>query len=329
MSIFAIAILVAFSASASASDLPAGRSVCGIWTPNQALELSVQSDSANPDAFLVSFSDGTFGIEYVRQDTPIQVPSDLNELASGIYEAGPLNWTLSLSILEIFEFKNNGSETFGPEDTVISSVDISEKGFSLTRPVAENTPNWGVKTTNTAISEDGLVTIVFITNTDYVFYTLDGDIDPTEIHMSLRISRYNFSQESDSLGLKISVKSQSSTGMIYQESSEGGSFNITTAQPFAGASISLKNSLYFDGTTALGFVTARDWNGENLTISYPMANTLIQDIVFKVRSNMTYHTDPDSLAPDPVVYLSGLGAASGIIVASVALVKRGRYSNHD
>jgi hypothetical protein len=329
MSVVAVAVLVVVSCSVTASDLPADRTGGGFWTPDQFSAVSIQSSSANPDAFLASFSDGTFNIDYIQQSSPSLRSIDLAELADGIYVPGPLNWRMSFSILEVFEFKNNGSDSFGPEDSVISSVDISNKRFTLPQPVVENTPGWGVKTTNTAISEDGLVTLVFVMNWDYVFYTLGDDIDPTEIHMSLRISRYNFSDESNAIGVRVSVRSQSSTGMSYQESNEGMLLNITTVQPFAGGSILWENGMYFDGSTTVGLGAAGSWDDGNLTLSYPKANTLIQDVVFKVRSNMTFYADSDDLSPDPVLYLSGLGAASGIVVMSIAFVKRDRRSrNH-
>jgi hypothetical protein len=328
MSVVTVAILIMISCSVAASDLPAGRSDAAVSTSDEFYALSTQSNSNSPDAFLASFSDGTFDIDYIRQSSPILIPSDLNELANGIYVPGPLNWSMSFSILSVFEFQNNGSASFGPEDSVISSVDISNERFTLSQPVCENTPGWGVRTTYTAISEDGLVTLIFVTNSNYVFYTLDGDIDPTEIHMSLRISRYNFSDESNAIGVRILIRSQSSAGMSYQESNDGISLNMTTAQPFAGGSIQWRNSMCVDGST-IELGAAGSWDDGTLTLSYPRANTLIQDVVFKVRSNMTFYADSDNLSPDPMLYLSGLGAASGIVVMSIAFVKRDRRSrNH-
>ena len=83
-----------------------------------------------------------------------------------------------------------------------------------------------------------------------------------------------------------------------------------------------------DGST-IELGAAGSWDDGTLTLSYPRANTLIQDVVFKVRSNMTFYADSDNLSPDPMLYLSGLGAASGIVVMSIAFVKRDRRSrNH-
>ena len=203
-----IAVLVVFSCSVSAGDLPAGRTVYGFGTIDRFAALSVQPRSADPDAFLASFSEGKFSIDYVRQDSQSIVPNDLHELTEGIYMPGPLNWSMVFSVLEVFEFRNNGSESFGPEDYVISSEDISKKKYTLSAPASENTPTWGVKTTYTATSEDGLITLIFVVNSDYAFFTLGEDIDPTEIHMSLRVSRYNLSDESNAIGVAISANSQ-------------------------------------------------------------------------------------------------------------------------
>jgi hypothetical protein len=323
-----IAVLVVLSCSVTAGDLPAGRTVYGFGTTDQFAALSVQSRSADPDAFLASFSEGEFSLDYIRQGSQSIVPDDLHELTEGIYVPGALNWSMGFSVLEVFEFRNSGSESFGPEDYVISSEDISNKKYTLSQPVTENTPGWGVRTTHTAISEDGLVTLVFVVNSDYAFFTLGEDIDPTEIHMSLRVSRYNLSDDGNAIGVAISVNSQSSAGMLYQESNEGTHLNITTDQPFSGGSVSWLNWVCIDGAT-VGLGAAASWSDGCLTLSYPRANTLIQDFVFKVRSNMTYYADSDDLSPDPVLYVSGLGAASILVIVSIGFAKRGRrLRNH-
>jgi len=330
MAIVTVAILVVLSGSAAANDYPLGRDGAGVAGLDQFSELSIQSGSKNPDAFLVSFSNWTFQIDYVKSGFKASKPFDMNEISKGIYLAGPMNWSMSFSILEVFEFKNNGSPSFGPEDTVISSVDIARENYTMLLPIlTENTPNWGVRRAYTAISQDGLITLVFVTNTDYVFYDLGGDIDPTEIHLNVRISRYDFSEESNATGLKILVRSQSSAGISYQESNHGALLNITTSQPFAGGTIAWQSPGYVHGDSGGPPGFGSSWDNGNLTLSYPRANTLMQDIVFKVRSNLTYYTSPDSLSPNPVVYAAGLGAAAATIAVAVVLVKRGRQSrNH-
>jgi len=328
MAIVTIAILIVLSGSAAANDLPAGRNVTGVAGPDQFSKLSIQSDSKNPDAFLVSFSNWTFQIDYVKSGLKLPNPVDMNEIAKGIYVAGPMNWSMSFSILEVFEFMNNGSPSFGPEDTVISSVDIAKENYTMFASYA-NTPNWGVKDTYTAISQDGLITLLFVTNSDYVFYDLGGDIDPTEIHLNVRISRYNLSEESNAIGLKILVRSQSSGEISYQESNQGTLLNITTSQPFVGGTIAWQSWAYVDGASSAPWETGSSWDNGNLTLSYPRANTLMQDVVFKVRSNLTYYTSPASLSPNPVIYAAGLGVAAATITVAVVFVKRDRHSrNH-
>jgi hypothetical protein len=329
VAVIMVAVLVVLSGSAAATGLVSGRNGFGTSSPDDFSQLSIQSDSKNPDAFLVSFFNWTFKIDYVKSGFEPSNPFDMNEIAKGIYVASPMNWRMSFSILEVFEFKNNGSPSFGPEDTVISSVDIARENYTMLPTSYENTPNWGVRQTYTAISQDGLVTLVFVTNSEYVFYDLGGDIDPTEIHLNVRISRYNFSEESNATGLKILVKSQSSAGISYQESNHGALLNITTSQPFAGGAIAWQSPglVHGDSNGPPGFGSS--WEDGNLTLSYPRANTLMQDIVFKVRSNLTYYTNPDSLSPNPVVYAAGLGAAAATITVAVVLVNRGRQSrNH-
>jgi hypothetical protein len=329
VAIFTVAILVVLSGSAVANDIPAGRIITGVGSPDQFSVLSVQSGPKNPDALLISFSNGTFRIDYAKSGFKPSEPVDMNEIAKGIYAPGPMNWSMSFSILEVFEFRNNGSPSFGPEDTVISSVDVARENFTILPTLYENTPNWGVRNTYTAISQDGLVTLVFVTNSDYVYYDLGGDIDPTEIHLNVRISRYNFSEGSNATGLKISVKSKSSTGMSYQESNYGATLNITTSQPFAGGTIAWHGPGYVEGGSSGPPGFGSSWDNRNITLSYPRANTLMQDIVFKIRSNLTYYTSPDSLSPNPIVYVAGLGAAAATITVAVVLVKRERQSrNH-
>lgn len=327
--IIVVAVLVVLSGSVAANDYPSGRYGSGVGSLDQFSEVSIQSDSKNPDAFLVSFSNWTFQIDYVKSGFEPSSPFDMNEIAKGIYVAGPMNWRMSFSILEVFEFKDNGSPSFGPEDTVISSVDIARENYTMLPPLTENTPNWGVRRTYTAISQDGLITLVFVTNSDYVYYDLGGDIDPTEIRLNVRISRYNFSEESNATGLRILVRSQSSAGMSYQESNHGALLNITTSQSFAGGTITWQSPGYVEGGSSGPPGFGSSWDNGNLTLSYPRANTLMQDIIFKVRSNLTYYTNPDSLSPDPVVYVAGLGAAAATIAVAVVVVKRGRQSrNH-
>jgi len=322
-----VAVLFVLSGSAAATGIPYGRNQLGTSSLDDFSQLSIKSDSKNPDAFLVSFSDWKFQIDYVKSGFEPSSPFDMNEIAKGIYVAGPMNWRMSFSILEVFEFKNNGSPSFGPEDTVISSVDIAGENYTISSSYA-NTPNWGVKDTYTAISQDGLITLVFVTNSNYVFYDLGGDIDPTEIYLNVRISRYDFSEGSNATGLKILVKSQSSAGISYQESNHGALLNITTSQPFSGGTIAWQSPGYLHGDSGGPPGFGSSWDNANLTLSYPRANTLMQDIVFKVRSNMTYYTSPDSLNPDPVVYAAGLGAAAATITVAVVLVKRRQSRNN-
>jgi hypothetical protein len=327
--IIMVAVLVVLSGSAAATGLPCGRNQLGTSSSDQFSQLSIPSDSKNHDAFVVSFSNWTFQIDYVKSGFEPSSPFDMNEIAKGIYVAGPMNWRMSFSILEVFEFKNNGSSSFGPEDTVISSVDIARENYTMLPSLTENTPNWGVRHTHTAISQDGLITLVFVTNSEYVYYDLGGDIDPTEIHLNIRISRYNFSEESNATGLKILVRSQSSEGISYQESNYGALLNITTAQPFAGGTIAWQSPGYVNGDSNGPSGFGSGWEDGNLTLAYPRTNTLMQDIVFKVRSNLTYYTNPDSLSPNPVVYAAGIGAAVATITVAVVLAKRGRQSrNH-
>jgi len=290
-------------------------------------ELSFQSDTKNPDAYLASFSDWRFQIDYVKSGIE---PSSvyISDISKGIYTAGPMNWRMNFSILEVFEFKNNGSASFGPEDKVISSLDIADENYTVFSSYA-NTLNWGVRHTYTAISEDGLITLVFVTNTDYIFNDLGGDTDPTEIHLNVRISRYNLSDESDSIGLRIMVRSQSIGGVSYEESDKGASLNITTSEPYAGGSIAWENWVYVDGTPSPPWGAASSWDDGNLTLSYPRGNTIMQDIVFKVRSNLTFYSDPDTLNPSPTVYIVGLGTAASAIASTVVFVRHDRASrNH-
>lgn len=325
MAIATTFMLLAVSSSASANGLPSGRTGYGTASASGFSELSTQADSKNPDSFLVSFSDWTFQIEYVKSGYVIPDPVDMNEISKGIYSPGAMNWRMKFSILEVFEFNNTGDESFGPEDTVISSVDLSEENYTVFSSV-ENTPNWGVRNTFTAISQDGLMTLVFVIVSDYVFYDLGGDLDPTEINLNVRISRYAFSDESNALGLRIMIESQSSGGMSFQESNVAASLNASTSQPFAGGEVSVNKFVNADGVEWLPSWTT--WDEGNITCSYQRANTVMQNFVFKVRSNMTYHSPPDSLEPNASIYLIGLVAAAASITSAVMYVKRGRHQEN-
>lgn len=316
------AILIAVPGQASANDIPKGRSIWGVGGPEMFSELSFQTDTKNPDLYLASFSDWRFQIDYVKSGIE---PSSvyISDIATGIYTPGTMNWRMNLSVLEVFEFKNNGSASFGPEDTLISNVDIAGQNYSMFSSYA-NTLNWGVRETYTAVSEDGLVTLVFVTNTDYIFNDLGGDTDPTEIHLNVRISRYNFSNESDSIGLRVKVGSQSTMGIVFVESEKKDALNITTSEPFAGGLISWEKWAYVDGVASPPWGVSSSWEDGDLTLAYPKGNTIMHDIVFKVRSNMTYYTDPDSLNPNPTVYIVGLGMAATAVAVTVVLFRRGR-----
>ncbi len=318
-------LLLTASVSADSSRIPAGRTTDSTATTDGFATLSTPTSSLEHDAYLMSFSNGKFDIQYVSSGYSPPNPIDMTEVSRGIYTAGPMNWAMEFSITEVFEFKNNGSASFGPEDTVISRMNLANQTYFVSTSI-ENTPDWGVRNTFTALSQNGLVTLVFVTNSDFVFYDLGGDIDPREIHLNVRISRYNLSEASDAIGMKIMVKSQSSSGVAYEESQSGAALNITTSEAFAGGTISWHNFALIDG---VGGPQMGSWDGSNITLSYPRCNTTSQDLSFFVRSNLTYYDNPDILQPNPVLYLVGLGIAVAIVSVAIVFVKHGRGSrNH-
>jgi hypothetical protein len=321
----ACALLLASSMQTSGDQIPADRTMSGEGDQGHFAELWASSTPKQNDSYLVSFSEGAFEIIYVKPGVTATSPPGLLDLRNQMYSSGPFNWKLEFSFVELFQFKNNGDPSFGPEDTVISHQDLANEIYALLPPKHMNTANWGVMNTHTAISQDGLLSLEFVTTNDFVPYDIGGEIDPRDIHMSVRISGYDLSAGSDSIGLRMLVRSQSSTGIHFQNEGSESTLNITTSSPYAGGLVDLSNLAYIDGITRWA---GQSWDGTNLTLSYPMANTTLQEFVFKVRSNITYY-ESAGIEPNPVLYAVGLGLATAAVATAIVLATRRRRSrNH-
>jgi len=308
----------------SGDPIPSDRIMFGESGQGQFVELWGSSPPKANDSYLVSFSEGKFGIIYVKPGVSATGGSGLQDLKNRLYSGGPFNWKLELSFVELFVFQNNGDASFGPEDTVISHQNIANDTYELISK-SMNTANWGVMNTYTAISQDGLLSVEFVTASTFVLYDIGGEIDPRDIHMNVRISRYGLSAGGDSIGLRMLVRSQSSTGIHYEDGEFESTLNITTSSPYAGGLVDFSNLAYIDGVTRWA---GQSWDGTNLTLSYPMANTTLQDFVFKVRSNITYY-ESTGVEPNPVLYAVGLGLATAAVATAVVLVTHRRRSrNH-
>jgi len=318
------ALLLSSSMQTSGDQIPADRMISGEAGQGQFVELSASSTPKENDSYLVSFSEGTFEIIYVKPGVTATGRGGLQDLRNHMYSSGPFNWKLEFSFVELFEFKNNGDPSFGPEDTVISHQDMANDTYALLSKYM-NTANWGAMNTYTAISQDGLLSLEFVTTSDFVLYDIGGEIDPRDIHMGVRISRYDFSAGGDSIGLRMLVRSESSTGIHFQTGGSESTLNITTSSPYAGGLVDFSNLAYIDGIARWA---GQSWDGANLTLSYPMANTTLQDFVFKVRSNITYY-ESTGIEPNPVLYAVGLGLATAAVATAVVLATRRRRSrNH-
>jgi len=318
------ALLLVSSMQTGGDPIPSDRMISGEAGQGQFVELWGSSTPKQNDSYLVSFSEGTFKIIYVKPGVTATGRSGLQDIGNQMYSSGPFNWKLEFSFVELFVFQNNGDPSFGPEDTVISHHDMANDTYELLSK-SMNTANWGLMRTYTAISQDGLLSLEFVTTSDFVLYDIGGEIDPRDIHMSVRISRYGLSAGADSIGLRMLVRSQSSTGIHYENGGSESTLNITTSSPYAGGLVDFSNLAYIDGVTRWA---GQSWDGANLTLSYPMANTTLQNFVFKVRSNITYY-ESTGVEPNPVLYAVGLGLATASLATAVVLATRGRRSrNH-
>src|SRR5512137_2001739 len=139
-------MMTAFSAAADDVELERDVSVSEESDSFHAVSDS-QGFNVN-DRFDLIFDEGTLNLWYTENTSASDPPS----------------WEFDMSFEKLFTFVDNGNGYFDSGDTIVTTLDLSDTTYSLTYSTAA-LPDSGRKTTITAASEDGILTLVFVITT--------------------------------------------------------------------------------------------------------------------------------------------------------------------
>lgn len=256
------------------------------------------------DRFDLIFDEGSLSLWYT-EDTSASSP--------------PL-WEFELSFEELISFVDNGNGRFDSGDTVVSTLDMSESSYSLTYSTAP-LPHGGNKTTVTAISENGLLTLVFVITSSP---TVVGQvpISPSDVKLDIRISGSELEGEADHIGLGMSVDADTESTVDLEDI--GGSRQLNLTHSSLGGFFRWADSASVDGVQRPVGVT---WVDGTLTLSYQAGELIVHDPIIGIRSMAPLSGRSVVVEPigDPLLYGVGLALSTAAIFGAVAI--RGR-KNH-
>ncbi len=292
-------IAAAFSAVADEVELEREVSVSEESDSFHAVSIS-QGFNVN-DRFDLIFDEGTLSLWYTK-DTGASVPP---------------SWELEISFEKLSSFVDDGNGRFDSGDAVVSTLDLSDSSYSLTYSTGP-LPDGGNKTTVTAVSEDGVLTLVFVIATSP---TLVGQvpISPSDVKLDIRISDLELAGDADYIGLSMSVDSDIESTFDFEDFDGYEQLNLTQAG--LGGFFRWADNASVDGVQS---PVGAAWFEETLTLSYPAGQLIAHDPIIGVRSMAPLSGLLVALGPigEPLLYGIGLALATGAVLGAVAIRTR-------
>lgn len=253
------------------------------------------------DRFDLIFDEGSLSLWYT-EDTSASNP--------------PL-WEFEMSFVELISFVDDGNGRFDSGDAVVSTLDISESSYSLTYSTAP-LPDGGNKTTVTAVSESGVLTLVFVITSSP---TVVGEvpISPSDVKLDIRISGLELAGEADHIGLGMSVDADMESTVDLEDIDGSRQLNLT--QSSLGGFFRWADNASVDGVQRPVGVT---WVNGTLTLSYQAGELIVHDPVIGIRSIAPLSGQFVAVKPigDPLLYGVGLALATAAILGAVAIRTR-------
>jgi len=301
LSIMVFLTLLGATASVVADEIELDRQVSVSEGSDSFHAVSDSHGFSVNDRFDLIFDEGTLSLWYTED----------------VSASNPLSWKLEISFAELFSFADDGNGRFDSGDTVVSSLDLSDASYSLTYSTV-SIPEGGNKTTVTAVSEDGVLTLVFVITTSA---TLVGEvpISPSDVKLDIRISGFDLAGEADHIGLSMSIDADMESTIDFVGIDGSSQLNLT--QSDLGGFFRWADDASVDGVH--GPVGAT-WIDEELTFSYLAGELIVHDPVIGVRSIAPSSGLIVDVTPigDPLLYGVGFALAAAAILGAVAVRNR-------
>ncbi len=298
--VLVFAMIVAAS-SAAAEDVELDREVSVSEESDSFHAVSDSQGFKVNDRFDLIFDEGTLSLWYTENTSASDPPS----------------WELEMSFERLFTFADDGNGRFDSGETVVNSLDMSDTSYSLAYSTAP-LPDGGHKTTITAASEEGILTLVFVITTSP---TVVGEvaISPSDVKLDIRISGLELSGEADHFGLGMSVDADTESTVDLEGIDGSEQLNLT--QSSLGGFFRWADNASVDGVEQSVGAT---WFDETLTLSYPVGQLIVHDPVIGIRSMAPSSGSLVALKSigEPLLYGVGLALATAAVLGAVAIRTR-------
>lgn len=301
LSLAAVIAMIVAAFSTAADEIELEREV-SISEESDSFHAVSDSQGFNVnDRFDLIFDDGTVSLWYTEDTSASDPPS----------------WELDLAFETLFTFEDNGNDRYDGEDIIVNTLELDDTTYSLTHS-ATILPDGGNKTTITASSEGGILTLVFVITTSPTSVDTVA-ISPSDVKLDIRISGLDIQGGADHVGLGISVDADLESSVDLEEVDDSSQLNLT--QSSLGGFFRWADSAFVDGVQRPVGAT---WFDETLTLSYPSGQLVVHDPIIGIRSMAPLSGSLVKLGPigEPLLYGLGLALATGVILGAVAIRTR-------
>ena len=249
------------------------------------------------DRFDLMFSDGSLTLWYAQNATALSSPS----------------WEFELQFERLVEFQDDGNGRFDAGDIIASSMDLTERSYSMTYSTV-SLPMGGNETTITAVCDGGVLTLVFVITTSAA-YADTVPISPGEVKLGIMIHGYEFVGENTKLGLEMSINVDPGSALAYEELDDSAQLNITKST--MGGFFRWTDTALVDGVVA---PVNASLTADTLTLSYPRGESIVHDPVLGVRSvaPLSGPVAKVGIAGNVLMYFVGVAFATAAVLAAVA-----------
>jgi hypothetical protein len=229
---------------------------------------------------------------------------------------GTVAWELQIVLEQVFSFIDDGNGRFDVNDTIVSSLDISDLAFSLNYSTVQ-IPHGGKKTTVNILAEQGILTFVFAITTSPIVVA-DTTMSPNDVEFDVKINGYEY-EEGDFIGLRFMVRSDSESILYYDELDNAAELYLSH-RPMSGT-FRWPNTANVDG---IGKPVSSTWTDENLTLSYPAGTSIIHDTILIIHSlaPLSGLAVPAGVVGSPMLYGLGLTLAVATVIGAVIARRR-------